>query len=62
MHFCTRFSEQLVVFCVDGVDGEWELCRISCAIMGVTSLGAGLVIYGKGELLCPPSLEWGIGI
>lgn len=58
--FCTRCSKRLVVFCINGINGEWGLFRIYCATMGVTRIGVGLTIYDKGDLLCPPSLEWGI--
>ena len=59
VHSCPRYSEGHVGFCIDGVDGEWGLCRICCPTMGMTSVGAGLVICGKGDLPCPPSLKWG---
>ena len=35
------------------------MSRICCVVMGVTSIGAGPMIYGKGDLSCSPTMEWG---
>ena len=43
MHFYLCCYEERIVLCVDGIDGDWEWCRICCATMGVTSVVANLV-------------------
>lgn len=32
-------------------------CRICVVAMGVRSAGAGSMIYGEGDLPCPPTME-----
>ena len=33
---------------------------ICCVMMGVMSASVGLVVCSKGDLPCPPSMEWGM--
>ena len=39
--------DELAELCVDGLDGKWVRCRICCATMGVTSVGADLLLRIK---------------
>ena len=48
-----------MAFRVDGLDGEWVLCRICCATVGVARVGAGFMICSKCDLPCPLFSEWG---